>query len=785
MNSTFLGRWAVATVALIFLEGCAHQEPRQEARPTAVVPFPPAATVPTPVRLSPPPPAVVPIPMATSPVVAAPEPVPTKLTSAVVEVMKLHTKHVSDEVVLSYIQAATTPFALGANEIVYLTDIGLPPALITAMVKRDTQLGGVVSANSFAALTNEAGMEQTTPEPIPSQEIGHIPTEPAPEALEAPEAVPPIPADETTVYYYYDTLSPYGTWTYVEGYGWCWQPSAATTISGWRPYVDNGCWLWCDDGWYWHSYYTWGWAPFHYGRWFRHPHRGWIWYPDRQWGPAWVVWRQAGDYCGWAPLPPSARWHHGLGLTYWDRNFDPAFGWNLPGDTYHYIPTMHFCASDLTRHGVSAGLAQEIHTHAAIINVAANTRMAVVNRGPGRETVGALSQNRVRAIAVRETPANLGRSYKPERLATEGNSLVLYRPQLPNTAPARPSALPNRPTGPVPARPANTPARIPVPPRDPQGIVVRPPTDSGAGSAKPSNLPPIPRTEFVSPTSQPITTRAPVRPSVPLQAPVTREEIAHTPHPRPATERPAAMQPAAAGAPLLPARPPRASGTPEGAAPGSSTLTPSAAAPPTTPPARSAPLLRGSTPPPTATSPVTPTTPNPVPVRPTPPPPSTARPATVPPTTASAVAPTPTAPVPFRPSPPSTPASEAPAARIMPAVPARPQLVPAPQPIIRPPTPSPGSAPAPATPRVEPTAPVYRPAPVQSVPIYSPPSPPRPTYIAPPTPSYTPPPAVHSLPPATPAPSFSKPPASHPPAPAPPTAAPHNSSDNNKNKPGK
>src|SRR5437899_3110195 len=90
------------------------------------------------------------------------------------------------------------------------------------------------------------------------------------------------------------------------GVGWCWQPRVVLINHGWRPYCDGGHWLNSDCGWYWQSDYSWGWAPFHYGRWQLHNRCGWVWVPDTAWAPSWVVWRTAGDFCGWAPVPPHA-----------------------------------------------------------------------------------------------------------------------------------------------------------------------------------------------------------------------------------------------------------------------------------------------------------------------------------------------------------------------------------------------------------------------------------------------------------------------------------------------
>lgn len=188
--------------------------------------------------------------------------------------------------------------------------------------------------------------------------------------------------------------------------------------------MDNGCWLWSDSGWYWQSYYTWGWAPFHYGRWFQHPHHGWTWRPDRHWGPAWVTWRQSREYCGWAPLPPEARWQTGVGLVYRGRHVGAEFDFGFAANVFHYIPTMHFCARDLTRHPVSHGLAQEIHAQSTVVNVTINNTV-VVNRGVPRDVVARSSQNEVRNVVVRTVPLTGPRGLKAERLAKENSGLVI------------------------------------------------------------------------------------------------------------------------------------------------------------------------------------------------------------------------------------------------------------------------------------------------------------------------------------------------------------------------
>jgi hypothetical protein len=122
---------------------------------------------------------------------------------------------------------------------------------------------------------------------------------------------PPAYRSEVDVTLFYDVLAPYGDWLWLDPWGWVWTPRHMPT--GWRPYT-SGRWLYTDAGWTWVSDLPWGWAPFHYGRWTHDAGHGWLWVPGTIWAPAWVAWRWGEGWVGWAPLPPEAHWHVGVGL---------------------------------------------------------------------------------------------------------------------------------------------------------------------------------------------------------------------------------------------------------------------------------------------------------------------------------------------------------------------------------------------------------------------------------------------------------------------------------------
>src|SRR5262249_26614901 len=107
--------------------------------------------------------------------------------------------------------------------------------------------------------------------------------------------------------YFHDTLAPHGYWVNSGNYGPCWRPSRVA--SGWRPYYDNGHWVYTDYGWTWVSSDPWASTTYHYGSWYDDASYGWVWVPGYTWAPAWVTWSYTDNYVGWAPIPPSFRFY--------------------------------------------------------------------------------------------------------------------------------------------------------------------------------------------------------------------------------------------------------------------------------------------------------------------------------------------------------------------------------------------------------------------------------------------------------------------------------------------
>jgi len=330
----------------------------------------------------------------------------TNISPATADVIRLAESGVGDDVVLAYIQNSQSTFDLGANDVLYLRDVGVSSVVITAMLNHDTTLRNQLADN---------------PNPVPS-EPGQEP--PPPTLQEAPpeySSAPPADAN-----YFYNDLSPYGTWADLAGVGWCWQPRITLINHGWRPYCDGGHWLNSDSGWYWQSDYSWGWAPFHYGRWQLHDRCGWVWAPDTVWAPAWVIWRTSGDFCGWAPVPPHAVFDAGFGWRFNGVRVGLNFDFGLRPDCFTFVASHDFTRRDLGHQRLAATEVTRVFNHTTVINNFAVNNRTVVNRGIPVDRISAATHTQIRTAAIRDASATPGR----RTAGMENGTPVVFRPQL-------------------------------------------------------------------------------------------------------------------------------------------------------------------------------------------------------------------------------------------------------------------------------------------------------------------------------------------------------------------
>ena len=240
----------------------------------------------------------------------------------------------------------------------------------------------------------------------PSTESSPASTTTAPVTAPIPEVTAPLTPEVTD---FYDALSPYGAWVVVPDYGWCWQPTVVVVNPGWRPYCDNGSWLWSDSGWYWNSSYSWGWAPFHYGRWFCHGNRGWFWAPDRVWGPSWVCWRNSATHCGWAPLPPGACFTAGVGWSHWGRRVDSDCHFGIASAHFSFVAHSRFTDHHVGRHRLQGHDANTAFAQTKVINhYSWGENNRVFNHGIGREQIAAARGSAIPQVAVSDARPQRG-----------------------------------------------------------------------------------------------------------------------------------------------------------------------------------------------------------------------------------------------------------------------------------------------------------------------------------------------------------------------------------------
>lgn len=369
---------------------------------------------------------------------------PVDLSPGVAQVAKLVQAHVTDDVILSYIRNSTVPYRPTADEIVYLNDLGVSQAVLTELINRGKSAwepaeAPEVAQNPLPGSVTDAA-ESPAPAPAPATTDPAAPTysvnaeQPVPAPTEAPPApatvavVPPQPVQTVSVDYARDYLSPYGSWVFVEDYGWCWRPSVTVVNPEWRPYCDRGRWVYTDCGWYWESDYSWGWVAFHYGRWWQHGGFGWVWVPGTVWGPSWVSWRHHDNYCGWAPLPPRAHFEVGIGLTFNHHRVAGDFGFGLHADAFTFVAYDHFRDRQPGHFRLPAHEATAVYHNSTVINnYTVINRTRVVNEGIGRERVATLTHQPIQPVSIRHV-SGTGAETRMERVDRASHTLSVYHP---------------------------------------------------------------------------------------------------------------------------------------------------------------------------------------------------------------------------------------------------------------------------------------------------------------------------------------------------------------------
>lgn len=209
---------------------------------------------------------------------------------------------------------------------------------------------------------------------------------------------------------FYDELSPHGRWVDNDDYGYVWVPNAGNDF---RPYSTNGHWVWTDNyEWMWVSDYDWGWAPFHYGRWEEDPSYGWFWVPGYEWSPAWVAWRDGGDYYGWAPIRP------GINISV---NFNIG-GYAPPDNYWCFAPRRYITSPRIFDYCIDRRRNTSIIYQTVIINNFNYGNNYGFRSGPRRYDA--------ERYCGRINPVRFRESYNPGRTFYRNNEVSMYRPNV-------------------------------------------------------------------------------------------------------------------------------------------------------------------------------------------------------------------------------------------------------------------------------------------------------------------------------------------------------------------
>jgi len=274
---------------------------------------------------------------------------PVSLPPGMVDVVGLTKAGFSEDGIMAKVKRAGVSYDLTTEQMIYLKNQGVSENVISALLQ----------AGPASTPPPPVNTPSVTPPPTPPAVTSGPPSTPAParagsegppevgrEGTSTATTAPPPGEPVVNADYVQEQLSPYGFWVDVPGYGQCWQPSELP--NGWRPYYDGGHWVYTDAGLYWQSDYPWGAVAFHYGRWTWAGGYGWIWVPGYEYAPAWVFWRHADGYLGWAPLPYGAVFVDG-GWMFRGRRFAVDYGFGFGASFFVFVGYDHLWERDYHR----------------------------------------------------------------------------------------------------------------------------------------------------------------------------------------------------------------------------------------------------------------------------------------------------------------------------------------------------------------------------------------------------------------------------------------------------
>jgi hypothetical protein len=257
-------------------------------------------------------------------------------------------------------------------------------------------------------------------------------------------------------------LGYYGSYSYVPGYGYLWQPYGAGL--GWDPFM-NGYWTYSPFGYCWVSAYPWGWLPYRYGNWIFVNGNGWMWQPGG-WGGWWRQPRLVNAPPGFHPPAPPP--HGSIGVA--TKNGGPGRVPHInsqPG----MRPLRVFSNEDVQTTAPNGSTNHEVHSSGSTGVVQAERKPAVVERQTAPEA------------GTADTPGRVGEIRREPAQAPSAPSST--QPSAPAHAP---SAAPSRPAAPPPP-PVSAPHVSPPPPPAPRSFSPPVSHSEGGGSISRGSAP--------------------------------------------------------------------------------------------------------------------------------------------------------------------------------------------------------------------------------------------------------------------------------------------------------
>jgi len=357
------------------------------------------------------------------------------------EVIKLQRAGIDREVILHYVKNTNRETEMSADDIQRLDDEGVSATVIVAMLDRGRDLR---DENADDGVTSY--VEPTATEVAVRPETTVTGDYQAELYTPRPHEEVFVPRQESTdISLFYEALSPHGTWRRDSSYGWVWEPHVAIRESNWRPYANDGNWVWTNHGWYWESNYSYGWAVYHYGRWHNNAQNRWVWVPDNVWGPAWVNWRQSESYLGWAPLPPEARYENNVGFSFRNKRVAVDFNFGLRDRDYNFVQSDRFLHRNVGRELVPPTRVTNVYNETTIIN---NTYVyndnRIINNGVSRDVVARHTKQKIEQVEVVDAGLAVGAPIRGER--RKDNRIMAFRPRVSDKASAEPPAIVARQT---------------------------------------------------------------------------------------------------------------------------------------------------------------------------------------------------------------------------------------------------------------------------------------------------------------------------------------------------